>query len=221
MKKFIKSTISVLVAAVGFVGGIIWGFKSNWSEMEPIIIVLVTFLEIIGFTLLAGEKPDEPIGVLPISNANSSSNINNLTVNITPEKDITNQDFEDRQKPLTRILFIDDKHTEYKMVSILKKAGWPNTKSIKDVTDLDDAKVLEADIIFVDINGVGITLFEDQGLGLASALKRRYPNKKIVLYSAENTGDRFHRALREVDDCLPKDAEPYQFINLIDSFKQS
>lgn len=107
------------------------------------------------------------------------------------------------------------------MVSILKRSGWINTKSIKDITDLDDPKVLEAEIVFVDINGVGLTLFQDQGLGLASALKKKYQNKKIVLYSAETTGDRFHKALREVDDCLYKDAEPYQFINLIESFTKT
>jgi hypothetical protein len=40
-------------------------------------------------------------------------------------------------------------------------------------------------------------------LGLASTLKQKIP-KKIVLYSAEITGDRFHKALQEVDSCLPK-----------------
>ena len=104
--------------------------------------------------------------------------------------------------------------------AFLKKAGWKNTKSVKDITDLDDYKAKEADIIFVDINGVGKTLFEDQGLGLASALKKKYPEKKIVIYSSETKGDRFHKALREVDDCLSKDAEPYQFVNLIETLCQ-
>ena len=72
----------------------------------------------------------------------------------------------------------------------------------------------------MDINGVGLNLFEDQGLGLASALKKKYPNKKVIIYSSETTGDRFHRALREVDGCLYKDAEPYQFINLIETFSK-
>ncbi len=151
-----------------------------------------------------------------ISNNNNNTNkviINNFGQSSKSEE-ITD---ENRKKDNTRILFIDDEHTKFKMVSILKKAGWRNTKSIKDITDLDDAKACESDIIFVDINGVGTTLFEDQGLGLASALKKKYPNKTIVLYSDETTGDRFHKALREVDDCLPKNAEPYQFINLIEN----
>jgi DNA-binding NtrC family response regulator len=124
-------------------------------------------------------------------------------------------------KATTKILFIDDNHTEYKIVSILKKAGWTKTKSVKDITDLDSNLITESDIIFVDINGVGLELFEDQGLGLASALKKKYPQKKIVIYSAETTGDRFHDALRQVDHCLPKNADAYQFINLIENLMKN
>ena len=120
-------------------------------------------------------------------------------------------------KDRLRILFIDDEHTKFRTVSILKKAGWKHTKSVKDITDLDDYRVKEADFIFVDINGVGKTLFDDQGLGLASALKDKYPKKKIIIYSAETKGDRFHEALRKVDTCLSKDADPYQFINLLET----
>lgn len=151
------------------------------------------------------------------NNSNSFVINNNLgnsksTVPATSEADRT-----EILKARIKILFVDDEHTKFKMVSILRKAGWKNTKSVKDITDLDDLKAKEADVIFVDINGVGKTLFNDQGLGLAAALKDRYPNKKIVLYSAETKGDRFHKALREVDGCLSKDAEPYQFANLIET----
>lgn len=155
------------------------------------------------------------------TNNNTISIVNNVGVQ-EPEKSKSRKEQRDESsKALTRILFIDDNHTDYKMVSILKKSGWINTKSVKDITDLDDPKVLEANIIFVDINGVGTTLFQDQGLGLASALKKKYPIKHIVIYSSETKGDRFHKALREVDDCLYKDAEPIQFINVIESFINS
>jgi len=162
-------------------------------------------------------KKQESSNTLQASNSNKMV-INNYVSNIDQTKVNEYKQMDERLKRRTKILFIDDNHTEYKMVSILKKSGWINTKSVKDVIDLDDLKVQEADIIFVDINGVGTTMFEEQGLGLASALKRKYDNKKIVLYSAETTGDRFHKALREVDDCLSKNAEPYQFINLIEEF---
>ncbi len=151
------------------------------------------------------------------SNNNTVTINNNIGSNTKQDSDKTDASYTPDLKAKTRILFVDDEHTKYRMPSILRKTGWKNTKSIKDITDLDDLKVKDADIIFVDINGVGKTLFEDQGLGLASALKKRYPEKKIVIYSAETKGDRFHRALREVDDCLSKDAEPYQFSNLIET----
>jgi hypothetical protein len=164
---------------------------------------------VITYFFLNGEK-----NKVNKNSVNINNNINQSTI-LNSELTI-----EESHKSLTRILFIDDNHKEYKMVSILKKYGWTNTKSVKDITDLDDPIVLESDIIFVDINGVGTTLFQDQGLGLASALKKKYPNKKIIIYSSEIKGDRFHRALREVDDCLYKDAEPYQFINLIENFSK-
>jgi len=158
------------------------------------------------------KKKNEPVA--PINNANNIYIYNDTDAVATNP----NKSSDESINKLTRILFVDDNHKEFKIVSILKKSGWINTKSVEDITALDDPKVQEADIIFVDINGVGTTLFDEQGLGLASALKKKYPTKKIVLYSAESQGDRFHKALREVDDCLNKDAEPYQFINLIEEY---
>lgn len=149
------------------------------------------------------------------SNITINNNINSSETQ-KEQKEISKEK-ENRIKEKTKILFIDDNHTDFKIVSILKKNGWINTKSIKDVINLDDQKVKDADIIFVDINGVGTTLFNDEGLGLASELKKKYKNKKIIIYSADTKGDRFHKALREVDGCLSKDAEPFQFSSLIES----
>lgn len=123
-----------------------------------------------------------------------------------------------KRKEDYKILFIDDNHSDFNMVSILKKAGWTSTKAIKDLTDLDDLKAREASIIFVDINGVGTQMFEDQGLGLAAALKDKYPEKTIILYSADPTGNRFDKKLKKVDDSLSKNAEPYEFISLIEQY---
>lgn len=220
MKSFVENIKTFLVAMTGLVGGIIWAINSNWDK-EPTILIVISSLEIMGFIILKSIKEDNVL--IPNYIQQPSNNINNSnTVNVIigKEKESSNADIEDKQKSLTRLLFIDDNYTEFKIISILKKAGWVNTKAIKDVTDLDDSKLLEADIIFVDINGVGTTLFEDQGLGLASAIKQKYPSKKIILYSAETTGDRFHKALKEVDSCLPKNAEPFQFINLIENFNK-
>lgn len=119
-----------------------------------------------------------------------------------------------------RILFVDD-DTAFKVVKILKREGWTHTKIKKDVSSLDDPEVLEADILFIDVQGVGKALqFTDEGLGLVLALKRKYPLKKVVIYSAETTGDRFHTALKSADQTIRKNAEPYEFITLIEELSK-
>ncbi|MGN0006648.1 MAG: response regulator [Alistipes sp.] len=119
-------------------------------------------------------------------------------------------------KAKAHILFIDDER--FNMINILKKAGWKNIEYKKDLSDLDDHAVLSANVIFVDINGVGCSLFRNQGLGLAAAIKSKHKDKCVIIYSAEPNGDRFDNALRQVDACLPKNAEPIEFMNLIEEY---
>jgi DNA-binding NarL/FixJ family response regulator len=86
---------------------------------------------------------------------------------------------------------------------------------VRDVGSLDEQTVQQAQIMFVDIQGVGKKLgFRDEGLGLARALKEKYSKKKVVIYSAQVNGERFHEALRKADDFLPKNADPYEFQQL-------
>ena len=123
--------------------------------------------------------------------------------------------YELRQK--IKILFIDD-DTKFQTAKMLKNSGWQNTNIIKDCKNLNSAEILETDIFFVDIHGVGLELgFSDHGLGLAAALKQKYPEKKVVTYSAEKQWDPFHKTWDLVDDRLPKDADTYQFETTIES----
>ncbi len=120
----------------------------------------------------------------------------------------------DELKAKTHILFIDD-DAKFKVVDILSKSGWLHTRRISDISGLDDEKIQRANIFFIDIQGVGKKLkFRDEGLGLAKALKDRFPNKKVVIYSAQTYGERFHDALRKADDFLAKNADPYEFQQL-------
>lgn len=124
-------------------------------------------------------------------------------------------------KAICKILFIDDK--KFGVVDILKSAGWRNTRSIKDVKSIDDSEVSEANIIFVDVQGVGRSLqFKDEGLGLTIALKEKYPYKKVIVYSAEDNGkiETFHRALSIADERLSKNADPYEFQSLVEKFSK-
>ncbi|WP_374661954.1 hypothetical protein [Inhella sp.] len=118
-------------------------------------------------------------------------------------------------KRTSQILFVDDDRG-FKIVGVLKKMGWENTKLLADISSLEQSQLLSADVVFVDIQGVGRAMqYSDEGLGLALAIKRRYPKKKVVIYSAEEKGARFHEALQEADYSLPKTAEPIRFEDTI------
>jgi len=125
------------------------------------------------------------------------------------------------RKSSIKIVFIDD-DIKFKVVKILINTGWINTKIIKDAKTIDEPVIKDADILFVDVQGVGILMgFKDEGLGLALALKTNYPKKKIVIYSAEIHGDRFHEALRKADSFLPKNADPYEFQKLVEELSSN
>lgn len=155
---------------------------------------------------------------------NTQKNSINIYNNPTPPKpNLSQQDDEsddDLQalKDKTRILFIDD-DDKFKVVKILKSSGWIHTSLTKDLGNLDQNNVTQATILFVDIQGVGLKLgFSDEGLGLAKALKERYSEKFVIIYSSQTQGDRFHEALRLADESLEKNADPYQFQQLVEKF---
>jgi hypothetical protein len=114
-------------------------------------------------------------------------------------------------KRSARILFVDD-DKGFKIVGILKKMGWDHVKIVSDLPSLESPAVLEADVVFVDIQGVGRMMqYAEEGLGLALAIKRRHKSKKVIIYSSQEEGQRFHEALQEADYSLPKTAEPVRF----------
>jgi len=159
-------------------------------------------------------------------NNNDNRNENKVDVNInidTVKDDNSNKQNTnvkmsiDEKKSKLRILFIDD-DVKFKIVKILNKAGW-STKIVKDIDNLDSDIILNSHILFVDINDVGVKLdFKDEGLGLGMAIKKKYPHKKVIIYSSQDKGERFHKALRVVDDFLFKNAEPFEFQQIIENF---
>lgn len=120
-------------------------------------------------------------------------------------------------KRITRILFIDD--NEFRVVNMIKESGWNNIKWVKDISSIDDIDLQEANILFIDIQGVGKQLdFKDEGLGLIKAIKGKYPEKSVIVYSSVNQGNRFHDGLSIADERISKDADPYQFISLVEKY---
>ncbi|MBT1696074.1 hypothetical protein KK083_04245 [Fulvivirgaceae bacterium PWU4] len=120
-------------------------------------------------------------------------------------------------RPLTKILFVDD--FKFEIVEYLNTCGWIQTKRIKDIDDITHPSISENHIFFIDIQGVGKKMgFTDEGLGLARALKEKYPEKFVILYSAQPTGDRFDKTLSIVDDTIRKNADSYEFIKLVEKY---
>lgn len=89
-------------------------------------------------------------------------------------------------KDNVNILFIDD--LDMPVVESLKKAGY-KVKKVRDVKNIDDAEVKNAQIIFVDFDGVGKFVSpQHQGAGLVNELKIKYKDSKfIVLYTAQGS----------------------------------
>jgi len=191
------------------------------NNKEWVFSGIGVFILSIIFSLILSKKKNSKENSTNIdnrsNNTNKIANTNNVLISIPNEQKKDTKIKYTFAKENVQILFIDDQ--EFKTVENLISAGWYNTRTIKDVTNMDCVDVKNSNIIFVDINGVGLTLFpKDQGLGLAEALKRKYPEKYIVLYSAQEKGDRFHKALKIVDSTISKNAEPYEFINIIENF---
>ncbi len=154
------------------------------------------------------------------SNKISNNNTQTTTINVNPNENLMSGNSEFNLQDLknkTHILFIDDDE-RFKVVDILKKNDWLHTSSVTDIKNLDSGLVQSTHIFFIDILGVGKELeFRDEGLGLVESIKDKYPEKKVVIYSAQSEGERFHKAFRIADDFLSKDAEPYEFQSLTES----
>lgn len=225
MRKVVKSTLTVMIALVGIVGGAVWAFQSNWA-IEPIILMSISFLELVLFIFVAPES-DNNINPAPTNYILNEPSVN-VSVNVGSEVDAksisTTSTFQreaiiDLMKSKVNILFIDD-DKNFNVVKILKTSGWKNTRTVVDIKNIDIPVVKETDIFFVDVNGVGRLLdLPYEGLDLALMLKQRYPIRKVVIYSANKKSENaFHEAWTLCDYRLEKNALPYQFQNLVEQY---
>lgn len=118
----------------------------------------------------------------------------------------SNASLKDDIKINKKVLFIDD--NPYPITKLMEKNGWRYVKLVPEIDSFECDDVRDADIILVDIIGVGKNLgFTDQGYELAEALKESYPNKKIIIYSQEK--NKFHKAIKKVDLTLEKTSNIY------------
>lgn len=121
----------------------------------------------------------------------------------------------DEVRARCRVLFIDDE-TDFDIIKVLRNQSW-HIEQLTDLETLDDSKLQQAHVVFVDIHGVGKALqFADEGLGVVRAIRDRFPEKMLVIYSIVSEGNRFHPSLSIADERLPKDSEPYRFLQIIE-----
>lgn len=178
---------------------------------------------VIGFILkhfFDKRKEDKTCDMKITNNPNMQQTVNVYTDTssavISSGKKTRTENYSDK-KGKTNILFIDDE--KFDNVEVLKQAGWINTRRIKDIKRIDCDEVKVADVLFIDINGVGSSLFpKEQGLGVAAKIKERYKDKYVVVYSAQP--QQLHPSLGKVDAVLSKDADPYQFINILENLDE-
>ncbi len=125
-------------------------------------------------------------------------------------------------KNTVNILFVDNE--VFNLTTELKeKEGWRRLSVVQDISSLSQKELIDAHILCIDIQGVGKELgFNDEGLGLIVAIHDKYPEKKIIMYSAEAQGqiDAFHPAEGIVDERLRKSANRYQFETTIERLAQ-
>jgi hypothetical protein len=150
------------------------------------------------------------------SNTASVSNVINVSMPIESSGDTSSIP---RSKPSqpdlqglkgrTHILVIDDE--EFGQIENVKGMGWTNIRTIEDLNDIDSSDAVWADIIFVDVQGVGkMYATKAGGVELLRALRNRYGKKKwLILYSANR---RYGMEIFEsgADAYLPKNARPIE-----------
>jgi hypothetical protein len=130
---------------------------------------------------------------------------------------LTKNEILEHMKKKTFIIFIDD-DKGFSIVRILKDHGWTNTHSMVDVKSIDMPQIAKANVLFIDNHGVGKLLkLKDEGLDLVFMIKEKYPEKVVVIYSADSQANMLHEAIDKADHRLSKDATVYQFMKIIES----
>ncbi|MFZ2781923.1 MAG: hypothetical protein WAZ31_07760, partial [Rectinemataceae bacterium] len=90
-------------------------------------------------------------------------------------------------KQFTRILFVDDTD-QTDLITYLKSEGW-DAEHIFDIEQIASKDVQKANMLFIDVMGVGARLRLKDGFDLIKLLKETYPSKKIIMYSTNQLQD--------------------------------
>ena len=112
-----------------------------------------------------------------------------------------------------RILVIDD--SEFVYQSLFENDGY-NIDKWDDVNDLPKLESGFYDIIFLDIQGVGLKISKEQGLGILKHIRKVCPTQIIIAYSNADFSLRYQDFFSLANATLPKSDDYVQFKRKLD-----
>lgn len=118
-------------------------------------------------------------------------------------------------KKRTRIVVIDDDPNSFP-IEILKKEGYAIDywEDVKELSKLEEGAY---DIIFLDIDGVGIEYSDEEGLGILEYLKNKNPSQIVVAFSCHSFDLSKNKFWKLADDSLCKPVQAAKCKEIIDS----
>lgn len=114
-----------------------------------------------------------------------------------------------------RILVIDDQDFIYK--GLFERDGYTIEKW-DDVQDLQKVEDNHYDIILLDLQGVGKTFSDEEGLGLLKYIKEKAPAQIIIAYSHAEWRLKYQDFFDLANHKLDKDDDYYRFKKIVDEY---
>lgn len=117
-------------------------------------------------------------------------------------------------KKRTRIVVIDDDPNSFP-IEILQKEGYAIEQwlDIQELSKLDDGFY---DIIFLDIQGVGLAYSDQEGLGILEHIKQSNPGQIVVAFSGQSFDLSKTKFWNIADDALCKPVQAAKCKQVID-----
>ena len=110
-----------------------------------------------------------------------------------------------------KIALIDNEHVNA-MADSLRKAGFAKVIPLPNISAMDE--IAPYDVVLIDVKGIGGRLLKGsksatlEGLAVAQEIKRMYPRKKVIVFSAMLNEYEDHYILHGVvDDMFSKDED--------------
>lgn len=116
-----------------------------------------------------------------------------------------------------KIFFLDDeKKAVNQFMTHLENEGFTNLIHKKDISALNEVIDIQADLIFLDITGVGASLdSNEEGLSVLSYVKKHSPWTAVIVLSGSVFPATKANALSQADQCVTKASLSHaQLLNL-------